>query len=109
MLFILSSVLSADKTFLKSKSTKFMLKARTMTKSQLKARAKQIPFNVSLPWGESVAAYLGVGFDQLKENYVNDYRLHETMGSACTLIRDYSIKELIQANGAASRTIKDLC
>lgn len=84
-----------------------MLKTRAMTKAQL--RAKQIPFNVSLPWGESVAAYLGVAIDQLKENWENDYRLHETMRSACSLIRDYSIKELIKANAGASRTIKDIC
>jgi len=73
MLLILSSVLTIEKTSAKSKSaksmlTKSMLKTRAMTKAQLRARAKQIPFNVSLPWGESVAAYLGVGFDQLKEN-----------------------------------------
>lgn len=80
-----------------------------MSKAQIKAKAKQIPFNVSLPWGESVAAYLGVGFDELKTNFADDFRLHEEITSACSLVRDYSIKELIKANGSASRTIKDIC
>jgi len=35
--------------------------------------------------------------------------LHEEIGSACSLVRDYSIKELVAANAGASRTIKDIC
>jgi len=80
-----------------------------MSKAQIKAHAKQIPFNVSLPWGESVASYLGVGFEELKANYKDDFRLHEAIGSACSLVRDYSIKELVASNAGASRTLKDLC
>lgn len=52
---------------------------------------------------------MGVGFDELKTNFADDFRLHEEITSACSLVRDYSIKELIKANGSASRTIKDIC
>jgi len=49
-------------------SKKLMMRSKMMSKTQIKARAKQIPFNVSLPWGDSIAAYLGVSLDELKVN-----------------------------------------
>lgn len=52
---------------------------------------------------------MGIGFEELKNNYKNDPRLHEEIGSACTLVRDYSIKELVKSNPGAARALKDIC
>jgi len=52
---------------------------------------------------------LGISLEELKVNYKKDPRLLEEVGSACTLVRDYSIQELAKTNSAASRTLKDIC
>lgn len=74
-----------------------------------KSHSKEMPFNVSLPWGESVASYLGITIDELKTNYKKDKALTDEIASACTMVRDYSIKELTKTNVYANKTLKELC
>jgi len=42
--------------------------SKSELKIQLRSSSKQIPFNVSLPWEDSVAAYLNLSVEELIEN-----------------------------------------
>lgn len=57
----------------------------------------------------SIANYLGVPTKELVANYKLDTRLHEEIESTCALVRDYSIKELVNSNPDARKIIKDIC
>jgi len=81
-----------------------------LSKSMMKMHTKQqIPFNVSIPWGDAVAQYVGTSLDELKANLPKDPNLAAVVQSTCTMVRDFSVKELMKVNNKAGLSIKDIC
>lgn len=79
------------------------------TLAGVKARVKQVPFNVALPWGDSIAQYIGTTVTELKENLPKDHALQGLVGSTCAMVRDLAAKQLIQKNSKAALTLSDIC
>jgi hypothetical protein len=99
---------SLSKSTSQSLSTnKLSVKLQSM--SAIKMHAKQIPFNSSLEWGESIAQYMGTTLDELKTNLPNDPSLANTVNSTCSMVRDFAVQELIKKNSKAAIFLNDIC
>jgi hypothetical protein len=68
-----------------------------------------MPFNIALPWGESIAQYIGTTLAELKTNLPLDPTLEGMVGSTCAMVRDMAIKELVLKNSKAGISLSDIC
>jgi len=83
------------------------MKSKAMTK--IKARAKQLPFNIFLPWGESIAQYLQTNLTEIETNLPNDPSLKSMVQSTCSMVRDFAVKALMSKNQKTAITLNDIC
>jgi len=99
-----------ERTAMHSKvSAKVKMLASLRLKLKNKNKIKEIPFNISSPWGESIASYLGTTLDELKANMPADPTLESAVQSTCSLVRDWSVKTLVMKNKKAIAAFKDIC
>mmetsp|Transcript_40139 Transcript_40139/g.33907 ORF Transcript_40139/g.33907 Transcript_40139/m.33907 type:complete len:147 (-) Transcript_40139:1032-1472(-) len=93
---------------IQSKSnSKFLSKSKSNSKSKTKTKLDN--FDVSVPWGEAVATYIGSTIEELKANLPKDSNLNNIVGSTCSMIRNLAIKELMTKNSKAGLSLKDIC
>jgi len=70
-----------------------------------------VPFNISIPWDIQISNFLNIPINELKTNYKKDINLQPMIQSTCSMIRDYSIKQIFTQGGTINNVIqiKELC
>jgi hypothetical protein len=84
-------------------------KAHLESKSKSKSKTKLENFDVSIPWGEAIAQYIGSSEEELKTNLPNDPNLKGLVTSTCSMVRNLAVTELLQKNSKAGLSLKDIC
>jgi len=52
---------------------------------------------------------MGVPLKELKANFETDFRLHDAISSTCSMIRDFSVRQIYKHNTHVLQTLRDIC
>jgi len=96
---------SMSKTKMNTKTSAALKKAM----AKVKSKSKQIPFNIFLPWGESIAQYIGTTLPEIEKNMETDPTLKDTVQSTCAMVRDFAVKQLMTKNQKTVVSLNDIC